>query len=63
MQIQFRQKVAFRYVTVKLIDIDNRMEEMNDQHPDPNIDVKNITFNGTLIPSNSAEFGLDLNSI
>ncbi len=63
MQIQFQQKVAFRYATVKLIDIDNRMDELNDDHPEPNVNVKNITFNGTLIPSDSAEFGIDLNSI
>lgn len=36
---------------------------MNDDHPEPNIDVKNITFSGTLIPSNAADFDLDLNSI
>ena len=55
--------MACRYVTVKLIDIDNRMEEFNDDHPDPNIDVKNITFKGVLIPSSVADTNLDLNSI
>ena len=51
--IKLNQRVAFRYVTVKLIECDKRQAEMNDEHPSPNIDIKHISFYGEIIPASS----------
>ena len=51
MIIPLRQRVAFRYCTVNLIDLDNRMQEFGDEHPQPNIDIRSIVFEGAIIPS------------
>ena len=52
--IRLREKVACRFVTVLLIETDNRMGEWNDEHPTPNFDVRCITFHGERIPSHLA---------
>jgi hypothetical protein len=39
MHIKLPQRVAFKYVTVKFLDIDNIMGELGDDHPLPNVDV------------------------
>eukprot|EP00347_Sterkiella_histriomuscorum_P007732 403347767 len=51
---QLNQKIATRFITVKLIETDNRMQEMGDQHLIPNFDVRNILFYGERIPSHLA---------
>lgn len=49
--LKLRQRVACRFVTVKLIDIDNLMQDMGDDHPSPNVDVESILLKGAVIPS------------
>ena len=49
------QKVCCRYITVKLIEVDNRMEEFGDEHPAPNFDIQDILFTGEIIPSQLVE--------
>ena len=40
-----------RYITVKLIEEDNRTNDHSYMPTVPNIDIQDITFSGELIPS------------
>ena len=45
------EKIPCRYITVKFIESDNRLEEFGDTHPEPNVDINAILFYGQRIPS------------
>ena len=51
MRLTFKNRVASRFVSANLISCDNRLEEYNDQHNYPNIDVKYISLRGNYVPS------------
>jgi len=51
LHVLLKQTVATRFVTVKLIDIKNLMENYKDDHAHSNVDLQVIKFYGKVVPS------------